>query len=218
MSSRTFLLLALPFALSACHIVNPEYVRDPDRELDALLRQLLAEREPHDGKREQLVGRVYTQAARHPSHVPTLVAAGTLALEDGYSARAEQFFGRVIRLDPAHAEARMLRARIAVDDGNLGLASDLIEEGIAYRPDESRLHEAAAWVFYLSENFELAHEALDRASRLDAPMWRVYFNRGLIEERRGNHQAALMHYRDCLSNRPGYEPAEMRRAGLAAIQ
>ena len=215
---RLFKLLFLlgPLTVAACQVVDPEYVGDPDTELAAILDEMLADQAPHDGERARLAVLVYRQAARHPTHVPTLMASAALAMEDNKPMRAETVLSRILSLDPTHAEARMLRARIAVQDGNLGLASELVQEGIDYRPDESRLHETAAWILYLGEHFDEAHSALDRAVRLDAPAWRVDFHRGLIEEGRGKNQAALRHYRACLRERPDYEPAKIRRLGLEA--
>ena len=216
MSLPKSILLALPLVLAGCSLINPEQVRDPDAELAALLDHILDNPDQSSGERERVVALVHRQAARHPSHVPTLMAGAALAWEDGNAMRAESLVSRVLTLDTTHAEARMLRSQIAIRDGNLGLATELIAEGIDYRPDEPRLHEAAAWIEYLGGNYEAAHAALDRAERLEAPIWRVSFNRGLIEERRGNHRAALRYYSACLDDRPGYPPAVSRRVGLEA--
>jgi tetratricopeptide (TPR) repeat protein len=48
---------------------------------------------------------------------------------------------------------------------------------------------------------------LDRAAELDPLNAETYHNRGLVHERRGDVQAAIVQYRHALRYRPGYPPA-----------
>ena len=119
------------------------------------------------------------------------------------------------RIDPGFSPAAVLRARLALEDGNLRLARRLTEQQIRLSPDDAALHEMRAAVAYLSGEYQEAAAALSVAERLGAPQWRLEFHRGLLEERAGRPDAAMGHYRAALS-RTEHGPSRARLRALEA--
>lgn len=210
------LLLAIA-ALPACKFWNPDYQPDPD----AALRKLLARR-VESGKpmppvaQERLRFAVERLATRHPGHVRSQVAAGALVFAAGEPQRAQGYVDRALSLATANVEARCLRVRIAVADGSLDLARKLVDDGLELRPDAAALYESLAWLEQLEGHMDAALRALDAATALEAPEWRVTFHRGLIEELRGNYDAAEKHYRAAIDANEQCTEARQRLAGLVA--
>lgn len=214
MRSLTLYLSFLSLLTVGCSVWNPDYVQDPD---EALL-ELTEAAEAGDGgaAAEQLQFAVEALATRHPQHVASQVVAASIAMERGQRQRAQGFVERALDLDARNVEARCLRVRIAVQDGNLDLARKIVEDGLQLRPDASRLYESAAWVDQLDERHDDAMRALDAAAALHAPAWRVAFHRGLIEELRGAYDRAEDHYRAAWKSNPSCREARERLAGLQA--
>lgn len=215
------LLIASLFAIVApsCAVWDPDHEPDPD----VSLRDLLAPFENRDREldavtRERLRFAVERLATRHPGHVASQVAAGALAFESGEPQRAQNFVDRALTLQPNHVEARNLRIRIAVADGSLDLARKLVDDGLRLRPDSSLLYESSAWVHQLRGEMDQALAALEAAETLEAPRWRLRFHRGLIEELRGNFDAARKHYEGALDDNKDCREARQRLAGLIASQ
>jgi hypothetical protein len=68
----------------------------------------------------------------------------------------------------------------------------------------------------LGGHSEAALRALNAAESLSAPSWRVAYHQGLIEELRGNGDAAEKHYRAALEANDACAQARQRLAGIAA--
>ena len=206
--------------LPACALWNPDHEPEPD----AVLAALLADHASDDGfaphrdevRRERLRYDVERLATRHPNHVPSQVAAAAIALDAGDRMRAQAYADRALALAPTDVEARTLRVRIAVADGATELARRLVDDGLRARPDAAGLHESSAWLHQLAGEADAALAALTLAERLGAPAARVAFHRGLVEEQRGDVDAAERHYRSALAADAGCEAAARRLAGLVA--
>jgi len=153
-------------------------------------------------------------AYRNPRHVPTLMFSALTAYEARDTNRAIEHLDDILQLEPGHAEAAILRSRIALEQGNVIYARRLLESQVALNPDHAGLREAHASVCFMNDDAAAALTALDAAERLGAPAYRVAYNRGLIEESRGNETAAIGHYRDALAALPRWAPASRRLRGL----
>ena len=96
-----------------------DVLRDADEELEAALGVAL-----YGGRYEpsELAFRVEAVAHSFPDHVPSQLASATLAYRSGEKAKTQFYLERVVALDPGHPEAISLRARVAIDDGNLVIA------------------------------------------------------------------------------------------------
>lgn len=209
--------LLLLCALTGCSLWSPDYEPAPDAALQELLARDQDAAASDSLAAERLQFAVERLATRHPSHVPSQVAAAALALERGQPQRAQGYLDRALKLAPSHVEARCLRVRVAVQDGSMDLARALVDEGLRARPDAAALYESSAWLHQLEGRHEDALRALDAAGALGAPGWRIAFHRGLVEELRGASAAAAAHYRAALQENPDCAAAAQRLAGLRAL-
>lgn len=215
---RTQLLVFL-FALltfCSCAVWDPDYQPTPDDALADLLASSGSSRALDAVEAERLQFAVERLATRHPSHTPSQVAAAALALDRGQPQRAQAYVDRALKLDPGNVEARCLRVRVAVADGSLNLARKLVDDGLRMRPDAAALYESSAWLNQLDGRHDDALRALDAASALGAPAWRVAYHRGLVRELRGELDAAAACYRDALAQKSDCARAQRRLAGLEA--
>lgn len=151
-----------------------------------------------------------------PANVPALFASAILAYEDGKRIMAQQYLDRVLQANGSLPEAAMLRARIAMEDGNIAAAKRLIADEILVRPDHAGLREVYAAALYLDRNLVAARTSLDRAQALGAPGWRIAYHLGLLDEGEGNLENAAQHYRKAVEQRPDWKPAQSRLTALGA--
>ncbi|MFG0320588.1 MAG: tetratricopeptide repeat protein, partial [Planctomycetota bacterium JB042] len=143
-----------------------------------------------------------------PDHVPSLMASAQLAHDAGETTKAVSYLDRVRRLEPGHADAVVLRARIALEEGSIPLARRLVEEQIDRTPDHSSLREVEAGVRFLAGEHEAALRSLDVAESLGAPRARVLYLRGLIEAARRLPVAAALLDQAAEVEDPGARGAE----------
>lgn len=155
-------------------------------------------------------------AAAFPNRPRVLYANGLVAWEEGYRSRAITWLDSLLALEPAHVEGTVLRARLALDEGNLPFARRLLEEAIALAPDSPMLHETLASVAYLAGEEEASLRELRLALSLGAPDWRVHYHYGLLAEARGDLQEASRHYARAAEGNDSFQPARSRRAAIAA--
>ena len=217
---RHYLIVSLlAIVTSSCATWSPDYEPDPDVALGKLLAPIKDGSRPVDTiAAERLRFSLERLAARHPSHIPSQVAAGAVALESGEPQRAQELVERALSLDPTNIEARCLRVRIAVADGSIDLARKLVTDGLRLRPDSAALYESSAWLYQMRGKMDEALADLDAADTLEAPTWRTMFHRGLIEELRGEYGEARKHYQATLVLNDKCRQARQRLAGLVALQ
>jgi tetratricopeptide (TPR) repeat protein len=155
-------------------------------------------------------------ALEFPTHVPTLFANAMLSYEVDDRESAQRYLDRLLAIHPGHADAAVLRCRIALREGDVPLANKILERAIAVSPDQAELHETKAAVAYVAGHFDAAQADLATAENLGAPRWRIAFHRGLIAESVGERDLALSQYAIVLSERPEFEPAQARSRALQA--
>lgn len=149
------------------------------------------------------------------AHSPTLLANAVIAYDEGQTAKAQQWLDLILARPARHPEAAVLRARIAIDEGNTTFARRLLEQEIRLAPDYAALHETLGAALYLNGNLPEARQEITLAAALGAPAWRVAYHGGLIEEALGHLDDAERRYADALAGNPDWEPA---RAHLTAIR
>jgi tetratricopeptide (TPR) repeat protein len=152
-----------------------------------------------------------------PGHVPTLMACAVMAYEAKETVKAQRYLDAVFHDQPAHAEAAILRSRIAIDEGNLPYARRLLSTQIQYAPDNPSLREAYSGVLYMSHDLEAARNEITAAEKLGAPTWRVAYNRGLIAEAGGQNEEAQRQYQAAVDGNPNFPQARSRLSGMKAI-
>lgn len=151
-----------------------------------------------------------------PGHAPTLMANAVIAYDNGQTARAQQFLDSIFARPGRHPEAAVLRARIALDEGNASFARRLIEQQIHLAPDLAPLHETLAAALYLTGDLSNARHEIAVAVKLGAPGWRAAYHLGLIEEAAGRLDEAERQYAEAAAGNPDWEPARAHLNGLRA--
>ncbi len=152
-----------------------------------------------------------------PGHVPTLMACAVMAYEAQETVKAQRYLDAIFHDQPAHAEAAILRSRIAIDEGNLPYARRLLSTQIQYAPDNASLREAYSGVLYMSHDLEGARGEITAAEKLGAPAWRVAYNRGLIAEAGGQNEEAQRQYKAAVDGNPDFPQARSRLSGMKAM-
>jgi len=216
MRQLPFVILFFLLTANGCSVWDPDYEPDPDQALQDVLAPVRDDAKLDAVTLERLQFAVERLATRHPAHVPSQVAAASLAFDRGQPQRAQGYVDRAMKLDPGNVEARCMRVRIAVTDGSLDLARKLIDDGLRMRPDAAKLYESSAWLHQLDGRYDDALRALEAATTLEAPKWRVEFHRGLVEELRGDFAKAKTHYQAAKKANPDCVEAQQRLAGLEA--
>jgi tetratricopeptide (TPR) repeat protein len=161
-----------------------------------------------------LPGRALSEALDLPPLERTLAS-----FEDGTSVEGEAV--RDARVDAAILERLeqlgYLDTQSPTADRNLAAslfeAGKLEEAADAYRrlvednPKDAAARASYGGVLGALKRYDEALVQLDRAAELDPLNAETYHNRGLVHERRGDAQAAIVQYRHALRYRPGYPPS-----------
>ena len=194
---------------------------DPDARLAAVLQPLESLRvsgctEVTSAECSRLQREVERLVVICPGHVPTLLVNAVLAYDDHRPAESQQYLDEILSQPRTSPDAAALRARIAIEEGNLPFARRLLEQQIKLVPDNSSLRETHAAALYLDGRMPQAVEELTMAAALGAPAWRVAYHRGLIEEAAGRLAEAGRYYAEALQGNPGWAPAESRLKALRA--
>ena len=154
-------------------------------------------------------------AVEFPRDPEVLLALAVVDFERGRKEDALKTLDVLRSIEPIHPKAAVLRARIAIDEGNLRFARRMLEEQRELTPDHAGLWEMLASVAYLEGEHAEADRSLDIAGRLGAPAWRVAYHRGLVAEASGRPDQAARAYSACLEAAPDFAPARSRLRGLA---
>lgn len=149
-------------------------------------------------------------------HAPTLMANAVISYDEHRVDRAQQYLDRVLSLPQNYPDAAILRARIAVEEGNLPYARHLLEQRIKLSPDHAGLRETYGATLYLARQLESAARELTLAGALGAPYWRIAYHLGLVKEAEGFMDEAVEHYTQSLQAYPGWAPAQSRLNALRA--
>lgn len=149
-----------------------------------------------------------------PGHAPTLMANAVIAYDERQPVKSQQFLDEILAQPRSSPDAAVLRARIAVEEGNLPFARRLLEQQIKLVPDHAGLHETYASTLYLDRRFSDARRELTAAGALGAPRWRIAYHLGLVEEAEGRLEAARRYFAESLQANPGWAPAQSHLNGL----
>jgi predicted Zn-dependent protease len=213
---------------AACAMPQPPLVRqqcyNPDAQLAAVLKAYEAVRAEgcnvDNVQRRAECDRLRREIARLAvvcsTHAPTLMANAVIAYEEGQPAESQQLLDQILAQPRRNPDAAALRARIAIEEGNVPFARRLLEQQIKLAPDHAGLHETYAAALYLDGRLPDAREELRIAGSLGAPRWRIAYHLGLIEELSGRADEAGRLYAEALTGNPGWAPAESRLKALRA--
>jgi predicted Zn-dependent protease len=151
-------------------------------------------------------------------HTPTLMANAVIAYDANRPVTAQQLLDVILSQAGSHPEAAVLRARIALEEGNVPFATRLLEQHMTLAPDHAGLHETYGGALYLARRFEDSERELSSAAALGAPRWRIAYHLGLIREGQGRFTEAVKLYTEAVAGNPGWAPAEARLKALRATR
>jgi len=151
-----------------------------------------------------------------PGHAPTLMANAVVAYDEHQAVKAQQLLDQILSQQRTFPDAAALRARIAIEEGNLPYARRMLEQQIKLAPDHAGLHETYGAALYLGGQLLEARHELTTAAALGAPRWRIAYHLGLVEEAAGRLDEARRYYSEALEGNPGWAPAEARLKALRA--
>lgn len=225
--------LALPvlalLVLSACSQRGPRRVADGcftiKARIDRAWSDLRAARGPDGGCEPDSGGRERCQALRWeierlamtcPEYAPAQFAVAAFAFDDANYVRAQQTLDSLLADRKPHPEAEVLRARVALAQGNVPFAIRFLQEKVQVTGDHAGLREALASALYLGKRYGEASEQLGAARKLGAPQYRIAYHSALILEAEGAWDQAIDQYESALKLKPGWQAAESRLRALAA--
>jgi tetratricopeptide (TPR) repeat protein len=151
-----------------------------------------------------------------PGHAPTLMANAVIAYDAHRPQDAQQYLDQILSQPRPYADAAVLRAQIALEEGNVPFARRLVEQEIMLVPDHAGLHEVHAAALFVDRRLDEARAELTRAGALGAPRWRVAYHLGMIEEVSGHPAEAMRLYMEALQGNPAFTAADSRLRALRA--
>jgi tetratricopeptide (TPR) repeat protein len=151
-----------------------------------------------------------------PGHAPTLMANAVIAYDEHRSQDSQQYLDLILSQPRPYPDAAVLRAQIALEEGNVPFARRLVAQEIMLVPDHAGLHEVYAATFFVDRRLDDARAELTRAGALGAPRWRVAYHLGMIEELSGHPAEAERLYMEALQGNPAFTPADSRLRALRA--
>ena len=158
------------------------------------------------------VERLYTEYPRNPR---ILMTNAVMNYHLGEPEKAQFLLDELLAQHGAHPEAAILRAQIAIEEGNSRLARDLLERQIELAPNRPDLREALAAAYYVEGKYDTSRVMLGIAGRLGAPGWRLSYHHGLLCEAELQWEEACRFYNTSLLQKADYLPAQARLIGLS---
>ena len=227
-SKRLSSVIVVCFAISGCATRSPllrQQCYDADAQLARVMQPLEALRakgcstgisRAGGSECDRLEAEVALLAVVCPGHAPTLMANAVIAYDEHRPQEAQQYLDQILSQVRPYPDAAVLRAQIALEEGNVPFARRLVEQEIKLVPDHAGLREVHAATLFLDRRLDEARAELTRAGALGAPRWRVAYHLGVIEELSGRFDEAARLYMEALQGNPGYAAADSRLRALRA--
>src|SRR5215470_4206934 len=219
-TERVWSVIAVWFAVTGCATHSP-LVHQQCYNADVQLGHELRELEEHRAKGcteglsrgggsecDRLELEIARLAVVCPGHAPTLMANAVIAYDNHRPTEAQQYLDQILSQPRPYPDAAVLRAQIALEEGNVPFARRLVEQEIMLVPDHAGLHEMRAAIFFLDRRLDDARNELARAEALGAPRWRVAYHLGVIEELSGRPEEAARLYMEALQGNPDWAAAD----------
>jgi tetratricopeptide (TPR) repeat protein len=214
-------------AVTGCAVHSPllhQQCYDPDVQLADVLRELEELRakgcssgtSAAGSECDHLEAEIARLAVVCPGHAPTLMANAVIAYDEHRPQDSQQYLDLILSQPRPYPDAAVLRAQIALEEGNVPFARRLVEQEIMLVPDHAGLHEVRAATFFVDRRLDDARAELVRAGALGAPRWRVAYHLGMIEELSGHSAEAVRLYTEALQGNPAFTAADSRLRALRA--
>jgi tetratricopeptide (TPR) repeat protein len=227
-SKRLCSMVVVWVAVTSCATRSPllrQQCYDPDAQLADVLRPLEALRakgcssgtsRAGGSECDRLEAEIGHLAVVCPGHAPTLMANAVIAYDAHRPQESQQYLDQILSQPRPYPDAAVLRAQIALEEGNVPFARRLLEQEIMLVPDHAGLHEVHAATLFVDRRLDEARAELTRAAALGAPRWRVAYHLGMIEELSGHPDEAARLYMEALQGNPAYAAADSRLRALRA--
>lgn len=180
---------------SECH----EITRPPNETLDCM--RLLTEL-------DRLV-------MEFPNHRRILMANAIFSYKAERKEVAQLMLDRLLAQGGSQPEAAILRARIALEQGNIIGAVQLLERQAMLAPSNLDLRSALASAYFASGDYDRARNLLGTTGMASHNPPVHWYHLGLIAEAEEKWQEACEHYQQALGFDPAFVPARARAVGLA---
>ncbi|CAK0770224.1 MSHA biogenesis protein MshN [Gammaproteobacteria bacterium] len=145
----------------------------------------------------------FTKSIALPYRVDDYYKTALLALRQGRGNEAQEGFEQILRLDPRHHNARLSLANLALEHNDQPRAEQVLREGLQLDTQAAVLAFPLARIMIergdLHDGIEILRNALPGAG--GDPNYYAFI--GALEQRTGNHRAAVGQYRMALRYHPG---------------
>lgn len=228
-AARWVAAIAASLAITGC--ANMDTYRkaypDPNERLGHLLALYRINLKEGDGCHEirrpphetldctRLIAELDRLVMEFPNHKDLLMANAVLSYKTQRKEVAQLMLDRLLAQPGAHPEAAILRARIALEQGNVIGAVQLLERQAMLAPSNLDLRSALASAYYTQGDYERARNLLMTPGMANHDPPAHSYHLGLIAEAQEDWRAACDHYRRAVGFAPEFAPARARIIGLA---
>ena len=227
--AKTLCVLLILFGLLTCTSLDGyrEANPDPDDRLDDLLILI----EYQNSLRNECLdiarppsavgdcGRIIVEAERilsdFPTHERTMMTLSILYYQMNRLDRAQYVLDQLLNIPGARPEAAILRAMIALREGNVKLAASVLTRQILLAPENDELRSALASVYYSQGEIQRARTVLNMSNETNKNQWLLSYHNGLLAETEKDWLAACSLYSSALRMQPNFGPARSRVIALA---
>lgn len=228
--ARTLCMLFILISLLACTTAMEGYrdtTTNPDVRLDDLLILLQYQDSIHDqcldiqrpSSAVHDCGRLIVEMQRilndFPYHQRTMMALSVVYYQMNRKDRAQYVLDELLNMPGAKPEAAILRSKIALEEGNVQLAGDVLLRQILLVPENEQLRSALASVYYSQGEIQRARNILNMTNNANDQLWILSYHNGLLAEAEKDWLSACQLYFNALQLNPAYGPARSRVIALA---
>jgi predicted O-linked N-acetylglucosamine transferase (SPINDLY family) len=136
------------------------------------------------------------------SDIQTLTAKAIQYHQNDDFQQANQFYQKILRINPKNVDALQYSGVIAMQTGDLNRAIQLLKSAIAIQPDISGLHSNLALAYKDNNQFDLALNHYQKALVLNPENPVIHFNLGAMYQTCEHFEDALSAYEKSLAINP----------------
>ena len=212
------------FALAACSSQpNIEEVFQPNVDLDTALstHQINQGKINCDDYRhaitdcDALTAELASLHLRYPAHRRIMLATAVMYFEVSKIQDSQVLLDKLLGQNRPAPEAAILRAQIAMSQGSVKMARNVLLKQLDMVPDHANLYEALSATYYLEGRYKKAENVLLNADKLGVASWRTRYHLGLINEGQKQYSQACHYYRQALKINPDHRAATGRLLNLS---
>lgn len=149
-----------------------------------------------------------------PTHERTMMTLSILYYQMNRIDRAQYMLDQLLNIPGTKPEAAILRAMIALKDGNVTLAARVLTRQILLAPESEELRSALASVYYSQGETHRARTVLNMSNQTNENQWLLSYHNGLLAETEKDWLAACKLYANALRVQPNFGPARSRIIAL----